>query len=103
MAARWPVVSLWSACVDAGRSDGVDMDAAEHAAVVRPALRVTVHRLPAGEAELLAGLAQGAGLGVAAQRAMDSAGGFDLSSGLQRVFEIGAVSAVKVEEEQDQS
>lgn len=100
---RWPVVSLWSACLDAGHSGDVDMKTPEHAVVVRPALKVAVQAPHAGGGEFLAALRRGATLGGAAQQAMDTTEMFDLAAQLQFIFQIGAVTAVNLPGHQDLS
>lgn len=99
---HWPVVSLWNACMHPGSSDEVDMGAPEDAVVVRPALKVGVHVPPPGGGEFLAALQEGATLGAAARRAMDSDEAFDLAKLLRFVFETGAVAAVHSQEKQAQ-
>lgn len=94
IASRWPVASLWSASVDPDGAGDVDMGMAEQAAVLRPALRVEVRALPPGAGVFLAALESGAGLGQAAQQAMDRVEEFDLSAGLRLIFEMGAVVGV---------
>jgi len=91
---RWPVVSLWSACLDAADGSDVDMSRAESAAVLRPGLQVRVHGLTRGCEALLAALQHGSALGAAAQHAADLDETFDLAEQLQFIFEIGAVAAV---------
>lgn len=97
---RWPVVSLWAACLDTDRDVDVDMHASEHAVVVRPSLKVRVHVPTAGASAFLAGLERGAALGDAVRRAMDADEAFDLAAQLRFVFEIGAVAAVNLPEQQ---
>ncbi|MDZ7839892.1 MAG: DNA-binding domain-containing protein [Gammaproteobacteria bacterium] len=99
---HWPVVSLWNACMNRETSEEVDMSTPEAAVVVRPALKVGVHVPPPGGAEFLAALREGATLGAAAGRAMDSDESFDLAGLLRFVFETGAVTAVHSPEEQAQ-
>lgn len=94
VASRWPVVSLWWASVDAGASQEVNMEQPEQALIVRPALRVGVHRLPAGGAVFVSALAAGATLGEAARQAMEAEETFDLALLLQQLFRTGAVAAV---------
>jgi len=91
---RWPVVALWTASLEPDKAVEVDMSIPQSAAVVRPALRVGVHPLPAGGQPFLAALEQGRGLGAAAERAMATDADFDLATQLQFLFQIGAVAAV---------
>lgn len=91
---RWPVVSLWSASVDAAGSEDVDMDAPQDAAVLRPALTVRVHPLPPGGLAFLAALEESAPLGEAVQRALDTTAEFELAAQLRFVFDMGAVAGV---------
>jgi hypothetical protein len=100
---RWPVVSLWAACLDTDHGIDVDMHASEHAVVVRPWLKVRVHVPPAGASDFLAGLERGAALGDSARSAMDADEAFDLAAQLQFVFDIGAVAAVNLPEQQNHS
>jgi hypothetical protein len=99
---RWPVVSLWNACMIRDHSDAVDMSTAEDAVVVRPALKVGVHVPPPGGAEFLAALREGETLGAAARRVAESDEAFDLAELLRFAFETGAVTAVHSPEEQAQ-
>lgn len=91
---RWPVMSLWAACLDPGHSGDVDMSASEDVVVVRPELKVGVQAPPTGGAVFLAGLQRGAPLGAAAGHAMDAVADFDLAAQLRFVFEAGIVTAV---------
>lgn len=97
---RWPVVSLWTACLNAEHSDDVDMNAAEDAVVVRPGLKVGVHAPPPGGGEFLAALQRGVPLGAAARGAMEEEDAFDLAAQLRFVFECGIATAVNSPEEQ---
>lgn len=99
---RWPIVSLWSACRDEDHAGQVDMGTPEHAVVVRPALQVGVHVPPPGGAEFLDALRGGVPLGGAARRAMAAQERFDLAAQLQFVFGIGAVTTVKVPQQENQ-
>jgi len=100
---RWPVVSLWWACRDAENSGEVDMNEPETAVVARPATTVRVHRAPAGGGVFLAALLRGATLGAAAQEALDAVPEFDLAANLKFVFEAGAIAAVNLPEEREES
>lgn len=94
VASRWPVVSLWQASIDPDGDVEVNMQRAEQALVVRPALNVEVHRLPLGGAVFVDALLAGSPLGEAAQQAAEVVDELDLPSLLKLVFEAGAVAAV---------
>lgn len=99
VASRWPVVALWSACVNPDDAGDVDMNTAQTAVVSRPALRVGVHAAPPGGGAFLAALAEGSSLGVAAAQAMEADEAFDLAGQLQFVFQIGAVATVNPQQQ----
>lgn len=100
---RWPIVSLWRACLGSDHDHDVDMNTPEPAVVVRPSLNVGVHVPPPGGSAFLAVLERGGSLGEAARQAMDADEAFDLARALQFVFECGAVAAVNLPWQQDQS
>ena len=83
-----PVVTLWA--MNAGEMALAPIEdwSAEDAVVVRPALDVHVHRLPAGGARFLAALAAGATLADAAGAAAATPG-FDLTQNLAGLIEAG--------------
>ncbi|MGI9420971.1 MAG: HvfC/BufC N-terminal domain-containing protein [Geminicoccaceae bacterium] len=91
---RWPFVSLWAASTGQGSSDDVDMTTPERALTVRPSLTVETHRLPEGGYLFMAAIAEGVTLAEAANRALAVADDFDLTTHLQGLFAIGAVSAI---------
>lgn len=99
---RWPVVSLWTACLNPDHSDDVDMNALEDGVVIRPALKVGIYALPPGGAAFLTALQRGETLGAAARRAMEANEEFDLAAQLRFIFETGIVTAVNSPQEQDQ-
>lgn len=99
---RWPVVSLWTACLNPDHCVAVDMNAPEDVVVIRPELKVGVHVPPSGGGVFLAALQRGESLGSAARRAMGCGEAFDLAAQLQFLFETGAVAAVNLPQEPDQ-
>lgn len=99
IASRWPVVALWSACMNPDEAGDVDMNTAQTAVVARPALRVGVHAAPPGGGAFLNALANGSTLGAAAEQAMAANGAFDLAGQLQFVFQIGAVATVNPQQQ----
>lgn len=100
LASRWPVVSLWSAALDPGHAGTVDMKEAERVMIVRPALQVGVHKLPAAGDVFVDALSRGAALGDAAGQALGGAERFDLAGQLRLLFQAGAVTAVNLTEKQ---
>ncbi len=94
ISSAWPVVSLWAASTDQGASDDVDMDRAEHALVIRPALTVDTRLLPAGGFSFMMALNKGASLEEAVSIAASETGDVDLAVHLQGLFEVGAVTAI---------
>lgn len=99
---RWPVVSLWTACLNPDHSGDVDMNAPENGVVIRPALKVGIHALPHDGAAFLAALQRGETLGAAARRAVEANEEFDLAAQIRFIFEAGCVAAVNSTQEQDQ-
>lgn len=91
---RWPIVSLWAASTGRMSSDDVDMTVSENALIVRPALVVETHRLPESGFAFLSAIAEGATLTEASNQALAIADDFDLTTHLQGLFAIGAVSAI---------
>ena len=91
---RYPVVSLWGASSGLAAPEDVDMDRAEDALTVRPALSVETRILPAGGGDFIAALLGGATLGEAAEAGASAAAGFDLSPHLTGLFETGIVIRV---------
>ncbi|MGI9499618.1 MAG: HvfC/BufC N-terminal domain-containing protein [Geminicoccaceae bacterium] len=94
ISSRWPVVSLWAASTGQGSSEDVDMAVPEHALIVRPSLTVETSRLAEGSFAFMSALAGNATLEQAAVSATNAAGDFDLTTHLQGLFAIGAVSAI---------
>lgn len=88
---RWPVVSLWSASIGDASASAVDLARGETALVLRPALEVTVRKLPVAGAAFLRSLSKGSSLAEAASAALETDPGFDLAAGIAGTFEIGAV------------
>lgn len=91
---RWPLVSLWAASTDRGLSEDVDMNSAEAALVVRPALLVETRQVPDPSYAFISALMHGQTLEVAAGQAIDSEADFDLTIQLQGLFALGAVVAI---------
>jgi hypothetical protein len=88
-----PAVTIWA--MNAGEMElgPVDLDAAEDALILRPALTVTVCALPPGGAAFLLALFGGATLAEAAASAASDDGRFDLTANLAGLVTSGAVSA----------
>lgn len=100
LASRWPFVSLWSAALDPDSAGTVDMKEAERVMIVRPALQVVMHKLPAAGDVFVGALSRGATLGDAARQALGAGERFDLAGQLQLLFQTGAVTAVNLTEKQ---
>lgn len=94
LSSNWPIVSLWAASTGQALSDDVDMSQPGRALIVRPSLEVETRDLPEGSFSFLSALHQGATLERAAADAADTAVDFDLTTHLQGLFAIGAVSAI---------
>jgi hypothetical protein len=88
-----PVVTVWA--MNAGEIElgPVDLDAAEDALILRPALTVTVRGLPPGGAVFVLALSSGATLAEAAANAASDDPRFDLTANLAGLVGSGAVSA----------
>lgn len=88
-----PVVTVWA--MNAGEIElgPVDLDAAEDALILRPALTVTVRGLPPGGAVFVLALSSGATLAEAAANAASADPRFDLTANLAGLVGSGAVSA----------
>ncbi len=71
----------------------LDASEAEDALVTRPGLEVIVTRLPAGGAEFLGSLIDGATLGEAVALAMQTQPAFELSAHLGGMLDAGVFSA----------
>jgi Putative DNA-binding domain len=96
---RFPLVSLWAASSGADSGAEVDMKRGEEAAVLRPALSVDVRLLPPGGYAFMARLAAGGNLSEAAETASEACADFDLATHLQGLFQLGAVTAILLPEQ----
>lgn len=93
---RWPVVSIWRAHQPGGPPFAeIALNRAEEAAIVRPEQSVEVHRLAAGGAAFLQGLADGRTIGEAAEDA-GRVDGFDLAACLALLIGGGLAIALTV-------
>lgn len=97
LSSRWPIVSLWAASTGLGSSDDVDMTASERALIVRPSLAVETHRLPESGFAFMSAIEGGATLAEAANHTLAVADDFELTTHLQGLFAIGAISAINVD------
>lgn len=88
---RFPALTIWRMNVADGVPAPVDLDAGgEDALVVRPAAEVVVRSIPAGGADLLAALARGEPLAIAAESVLQKHTDLDLASHLAGLLESGA-------------
>ena len=94
VASRFPARSLWAANTGRGSHDAVDLRRLETALVVRPEDRVEVHLVDAAFAAFAGSLRRGRTLGDAAEAALEAAPSFDLRAALERLFALGAVTAI---------
>ena len=88
-----PVVTIWA--MNAGEMDlgPVDGVVAEDALVLRPALTVTVRKLPPGGAAFLFAMSDGATLADAAANAASDDASFDLAANLAGLIGAGGVAS----------
>lgn len=89
-----PVVTIWAMNNDEMQLGPIDALSGEAALVVRPAMSVTVRRLPEGGATFLLALAAGESLAAAVETAAAEAEDFDLSANLAGALAAGALAAI---------
>ncbi len=94
IASPWPIVSVWTTNTHDATPEAPADWTAETALVTRPHLDVLVQRLPPGTALLVAELAQGVALGVAADAVSRAHEGFDLATALSTLFAAGAITTL---------
>jgi hypothetical protein len=95
IASPWPIVSLWTTnTYDATPQAPATDWTGETALVTRPHLDVLVQRVPPGTGLLVAELAQGNALGVAADAVSRAHESFDLATALSTLFGAGAIATV---------
>jgi hypothetical protein len=92
---RFPAVTVFAANRSAAPVEAIRTAEPEDALVTRPAMDVTVRRLPPGAALFLIRLVEGEPLAAAAGAALAEAPGFDLSSAIAGMIEAGAFSAIQ--------
>lgn len=92
---RFPAVTIFAANKSGGPVRRIEAREPEDALVTRPALEVTVCRLPRGGAAFLASLIGGEPLGAAAGSALAEAPIFDLAGSIAGMIEVGALTAVR--------
>ncbi|MBX3577282.1 MAG: putative DNA-binding domain-containing protein [Rhizobiaceae bacterium] len=99
LVSAWPVGTIWAA--HQGEIVGtVASRAAETVIVARPVMDVGVHVVPANHAGFSAAVFEGATLGDAAARALDSDAAFDFGAALVGLVSLGAFSAVRLNGEE---
>jgi hypothetical protein len=96
---RHPVVTIWSMNIGEADPAPVDADLPEDALILRPALDVTLRRLPPGGAAFLYALARGAILAEAANVALASDVRFDLAANLAGLIGAGGIRIVTLTDE----
>ncbi|MGA9539932.1 MAG: DNA-binding domain-containing protein [Methyloceanibacter sp.] len=88
----YPVVTIWELALRDGKDEPGRLQAdGEDALVLRPALQVTVRRLPRGGAAFVQELMEGKNLPVAAAAVLESEPGFDLAANLAGLMRSGAI------------
>jgi hypothetical protein len=85
---------LWAASTDRGSSDDVDLERAEAAIVIRPALVVDTRLMPAGGFRFVRMLKERLTLAEAAFDVAARGDEADLAAHLQGLFDMGAVTAI---------
>lgn len=88
---RHPIVTIWAMNMGEAELAPIEDWISEDGLVVRPGLRVHVHRLVAGGATLLERLIADAPLGDAAQAAMRETASFDLAEALAAILGAGVL------------
>lgn len=91
---KWPVGSIWQSAAGSDNGMSVDMNQAEHVVVVRPALDVSVHVLPADGVLLLRQLKAGFPLVASVSFVTDRYPSFEPGTHLQGLFALGAFTSV---------
>ncbi len=92
---RHPIVAIWRTNTDDAEVEAVDMNIGEDALIVRPYLDVEVRCLPAGAADFLTSLQQGAMLGEAAAAAVEVCPDFDLAVNLSGLMQARVVKGIR--------
>lgn len=89
---QYPVVTIWERSFNEQNDEGAPLPVGgEDALVLRPALQVSVRRLPPGGASFAEALMQGTNLAVAAAAALDGEPAFDLALNLAGLTRSGAL------------
>ena len=91
---RFPAVSLFAANKSEEPADRIEANGPEDALLTRPALEVTLRRLPPGGAAFLTRLIEGEPLGAAAAAALADAPEFDLAANIGGMLAAGAFTLV---------
>lgn len=89
-----PVVTIWAMNTGEATAELIDDWTVEEALVIRPALSVLVHRLPAGAGIFLEALQTGAPLGGAVEAALEVQPAFDLAATLACALQAGLFTAL---------
>jgi hypothetical protein len=97
----WPVLSIWQAHQEDAAANGIalediDLTRGESVLVLRQAQGIRLHALGAGEAALLASLAEGISLGDAVELALAQDAALDLTAALQRAARLDLFSEIRV-------
>lgn len=92
---RHPIVSIWAAHHGQGELGTIDLDRAEAAFVVRPALSVEVIPLVDGAADFVTDLVAGLPLGSALERAQAQSSAFDLGAVFALLLRAQALGAIE--------
>lgn len=91
----YPVVTMWAMNSGEAELGPIDDWSGEDALVVRPQLRVLIHRLPSGGATFLERLLASAPLGRAIEAAMNEATDFDLAANLAGLLGAGVIIGIR--------
>lgn len=98
VSSRHAVPSIWAAHQGQGALEDIDIDAGEHALVLRPDIDVLVVRCDAGTAAFVRSLQQGSKLGEGAALAA-TCRGFDLAACLSLLLGHGAIVSISLPRE----
>jgi hypothetical protein len=91
-----PVVTIWAMNTGEIEVEPIADWRSEDALVVRPYMKVEVHRLPVGGAAFLNAIGRGEKLATAASQTLETTPGFDLSANLASAIQAGAFTAISI-------
>ena len=94
----YPIVTIWSAHQQdnpASHLEGIDMEEAEAALILRPGLDVLVNKVSSGTYEFVKSLKEAKTFTLSVEQAIAKETSFDISANLAGLFNLGAVTGIK--------